>query len=287
MAIPNFQTIDLASIRENSPQPTSDVKFIFANQDSGEKLELDAHKLILAFGSEVFMTQFFGSFKEDRDIIPVEDVSFEAFKIFLDVLYNKKISLRHACFKILAELYYLADKYLMAEMKELIIKKVSSRKMFSGKLIEAAKVAEENAHMEKFSESILHICSTFIKDDLKSVLNIFHREEAGSENSLILHRLLGKASQILSEICENCEHSPCLRGEQVTEDNFVQNAQVNYTAPTGKEKKEECKVVVKDVEDDEFLLLASCPNNTRNIKVFSMSGCKYDCIKRVYSDNND
>ena len=30
---------------------------------------------------------------------------------------------------ILAEVYYLADKYLMAEMKEMIIKRVSSRKM--------------------------------------------------------------------------------------------------------------------------------------------------------------
>jgi hypothetical protein len=58
MAIPNIQTIDMANIRENSPKPTTDVKFTFVDQKSGEKLELNAHKLILAFGSEVFMTQF-------------------------------------------------------------------------------------------------------------------------------------------------------------------------------------------------------------------------------------
>ena len=95
------------------------------------------------------MTQFFGSFKEERDSIHVEDASFNAFKIFLNVLYNKKTPIMNqASFKLLGELYSLSDKYLMAEMQELIIKEVASRKMVSGELIEAAKVAEENAHME-------------------------------------------------------------------------------------------------------------------------------------------
>ena len=104
MAVPNIQTIDIANIRENSSRPTTDVKFIFVDKDSGEKLELNAHKLILAYGSEVFMTQFFGSFKEERDTIPVEDASYNAFKIFLDVLYNKKTPMNQASFKLLGEL---------------------------------------------------------------------------------------------------------------------------------------------------------------------------------------
>ena len=49
MAVPNIQTIDIANIRENSSRPTTDVKFIFVDKDSGEKLELNAHKLILAY----------------------------------------------------------------------------------------------------------------------------------------------------------------------------------------------------------------------------------------------
>ena len=156
MTVPNFQTIDIAKIRESSPQPTTDVTFIFVDQNSGEKKELHAHKLLLAFGSEVFMTQFFGSFKEERDTIPVEDASFEAFKIFLDVLYNKRISIHQASYKLLAELFYLGGKCLMVEMQQMIIGEITSRKMVPGKLIEAAQVAEENAQiMEKFSESIM------------------------------------------------------------------------------------------------------------------------------------
>jgi len=200
MAIPNIQTVNLANTLWNSARPTTDVKFTFVHQVSGERLELDAHKLILACGSEVFMTQFFGLIREECDVIPVEDASYDAFKVFLDLLYNKSVPVRQASFKILAELYYLADKYLMEEMKEMIILEVSSRKMISRHLIEAAKVAEENAHMDEFSESIIQLCSIFIKDDLKSVLDIFNIEEAGSDNSLVLHRLLGKISKVIPSL---------------------------------------------------------------------------------------
>ena len=68
---------------------------------------MHAHKLILAFGSEVFKTQFFGLLKETRDTIPVEDASYDTFKILLDVLYYKKPSMGKASFQLMAELYYL------------------------------------------------------------------------------------------------------------------------------------------------------------------------------------
>jgi len=206
MAIPNFQTIDIAKIRETAPQQTSDIKFEFLDKNSGEKKELFAHKFVLAFGSEVFMTQFFGSLKEERGTILVEDASFEAFKMFLDLLYNKKVSTNKTSFKLLAELFYLSDKYIMVEMQELIIQEVASRKIVPGTLLEAAKIAEESVHMEKFSMSILKICASFIKEDITSVLEIFNSEEVGGGNSLLLHWLMAKSSQIVvKSVCEKCK----------------------------------------------------------------------------------
>ena len=256
MAVPNFQTIDMAHIREHSPTPTSDVKFTFVNQNSGEKLELYAHKFALAFGSEVFMTQFFGLLKEERDTIPVEDSSYDAFKILLDVLYNKKMSLDKTSFKLLAEVFYLTDKYLLAEMQEMVIQEVSSRKIVAGKLLEAAKVAEDNAHMEKFSMSLLKICATFVKEDIQSVLDIFNNEEAGGANSLILHRLMAKSSRIVYEpsVCKNCKQSPCLNGNVVTKDNFVIQAVVSND-PLPPKTKETCKFVVCNEGDDAYYVL--------------------------------
>jgi len=280
MAVPNFQTIDIANIRENSPQPTTDVTFIFVDQNSGEKKELHAHKLLLAFGSEVFMTQFFGSFKEERNAIPVEDASFDAFKIFLDVLYNKRISIRQASYKLLAELFYLGGKYLMVEMQQMIIREIDSRKMVPGMLIEAAKVAEENAQiMEKFSESIIRSCAFFVKDNIQSVLEIFKNEEAGGSNSLILHRLLARCSQATTnqgDVCNNCKHRPCLTGRNVTMENFAHNAQVENVSLTYKQmgRKTTCNVVVK--RDGKDFLLATYPQ--RSVEVLSIPECKFSCI---------
>ena len=68
MSDPNIQTIDLASVRE-----TCDVKFLIVNQNTGEETEVLAHKLILSFGSPVFMRQFYGTMKEEKDSNPVKD----------------------------------------------------------------------------------------------------------------------------------------------------------------------------------------------------------------------
>jgi len=81
MSDPNIQTIDLASVRETCPNPTCDVKFLIVNQNTGEETEVLAHKLILSFGSPVFMRQFYGTMKEEKDSIPVKDSSVEAFRI--------------------------------------------------------------------------------------------------------------------------------------------------------------------------------------------------------------
>jgi len=280
MAIPNIQTIDIANIRENSPKPTTDVKFSFVDQNSGEKLELNAHKLILAFGSEVFMSQFFGSMRDERDTIPVEDASFDAFKTFLDVIYNRKMSLGQASFKLLAELYSLADKYLMPEMQEFIIQEVNSRNMASSKeLIEAAKVVEENAHIEKFSESIVKISSTFVKENIESVFEVFHSEESGSANSHALHRLLGRFSQKASDVCNNCKQTPCLQGKVVTEDNLVQNAEVRFCGGVQQKQKGGFQAVVKESDDlvAKCIILGSYHPSDSSVKLRDISGFQYAC----------
>ena len=221
-----------------------------------------------------------GSFMEERDSIPVEDSSFKAFKVFLDVLYNKKTPMNKAGFKLLGELYSLADKYLMAEMQELIIHEVASRKIVSGVLIEAAKVAEENAHMDELSEAIINICSDFVKDYSQSVLEIVHSEEAGSDRFLVLHRLLGKSSKIISNMCGNCRQNPCLDGKLVTKENYVQNSNVKHIpSPLAVRQSgvKTCYAVVKVTHDDDCLLIGHyCPRNS-TVTVVPLSEFKYNC----------
>jgi len=232
MTASNIQTIDLAHIRETCPTPTSDVKFTFVDQNSGEKSELLAHKLVLAFGSEVFMAQFYGPFKEERDTIPVEDSSFDAFKMLLDLLYNKKVIFENLDFQLLGDLFNLANKFLLDEIKDSIIQEISSRKMVSEKLLEAATVAEDQAHMERFSEALSEVCVKFVKENIQSVFKIFDSEAPGGDNSLILHRLMAKGNRI-QNVCENCKHEPCLHDQVLTRDNFVIKAKIRRETTRG------------------------------------------------------
>jgi len=247
MTASNIQTIDLAHIRENCPTPTSDVKFTFVDQNSGKKSELLAHKLVLAFGSEVFMAQFYGPFKEERDIIPVEDSSFDAFKMLLDLMYNKEVIFENLDFQLLADLFNLANKFLLDEVKDSIVEEVSTRKMISGKLVEAAKVAEEQAHLEKFSEALSGVCVKFVKENIQSVFKIFDSEAPGGDNSVILHRLMAKGNRIqldaIQIVCDNCKHHPCLHGQVVTRDNFVTKANIGREGTPHAELRETIRII--------------------------------------------
>jgi len=232
MAISNIQTIDLAHIRETFPSPTCDVKFTFVDQNTGVMSELLAHKLVLALGCDVFMAQFYGPHMELRDTIPVEDSSAGAFKILMELLYNKKVAFENLGIKLLAELFYLADKFILDDLKDAIVMEVSSRKMVVEKLLESAKVAEDQVHLERFSEALYKVCVKFVKDNIYSIFELFDSEAHGGDNSLALHRLMAKANRIQpapspsTSVCENCKQSPCLHGQVLTRDNFVINAQV-------------------------------------------------------------
>ena len=167
MSAPNIQTVDLTQFRE-SPSLTSDVRFIFKDQATGQVQELPAHKFVLAVGSEVFMAQFYGTLKENIDAIPIEDSSHSAFKLLLDILYNKKFSVKGVELKLMAELCYLTDKYLMVKVQDILVEEISSRKIDSENLLEVAKVAEEHLHMEKFSSSLYMTCVQFVKENMES-----------------------------------------------------------------------------------------------------------------------
>eukprot|EP00092_Neocalanus_flemingeri_P018234 GFUD01019734.1.p1 GENE.GFUD01019734.1~~GFUD01019734.1.p1 ORF type:complete len:283 (-),score=56.49 GFUD01019734.1:71-919(-) len=234
MTDPNIQNIDLmAGICDISPNPTYDISFTFVDQTTGETSELFAHKLVLACGSPVFMRQFYGEIKEQKNPIPVEDSSSDAFKFFLDNLYNKKPPLENMDFQLLGEMYYLADKYLLDSLQESVIQEVSTRKMVTEKVLEAAQVAELNVHLEEFSTAVFQKCTSFVRDNLESVLQIFDSEEVGEESSCTLHRLMARTNRTETKqpptpICDNCKRDPCLHGEVMTENNFVAGALISH-----------------------------------------------------------
>lgn len=78
--------------------------------------EFKAHKTILRARSSVFDAMFSHGLSESKSgIIPIEDCEPDVFEEFLFFIYGGRINLScdNAC-----EVYYLADKYDMPELKE-------------------------------------------------------------------------------------------------------------------------------------------------------------------------
>lgn len=84
---------------------TADVNFIFAS--NGHQVRIPAHKSVLAQGSTVFYTMFFGELREIGDV-SIEDVVAEAFNEFLQFFYLNEITLTK---EYIAEVLYLSNKY--------------------------------------------------------------------------------------------------------------------------------------------------------------------------------
>lgn len=90
-------------------EETADVYFIF-NID-GKKQRVPAHKNILATGSSVFRSMFYGKFKEVGDV-GIVDSSPECFKEFLAIFYLQAIKVTN---ENVLEFINLANKYDMSE----------------------------------------------------------------------------------------------------------------------------------------------------------------------------
>ena len=121
-----------------------------------------------------------------------------------------------------------------------------------------------------------------VKDYSQSVLEIVHSEEAGSDRFLVLHRLLGKSSKIMSNTCGNCKQNPCLDGKLVTVKNYVENSNVAHIpSPLAVRQSgvKICYAVVKVTHDDDCLLIGHyCPRNS-TVTVVPLSSFKYNCKK--------
>jgi len=224
MEVPNIQTINLDTYLRTYPV-MSDVKFIFKVPESNEVKEILSHKLILACASEVFHTQFYSDDKEEYVII-IEDSSYEAFKIFLEVLYNVKVDLKALSFQLLAEMFYLSEKYRVDVLKKEVNGTLHMKTIDAENLLIAVKVAIDNSRLEEFSNTLYNLCTSFVSQNPFTVLKLFAEREE-EENISCLRKVVARMFETREvENCMNCKTSPCLRGEYLTMENSVLDAKI-------------------------------------------------------------
>lgn len=94
------------SIRLYLQEETADVHFIF-NRDDGAEQRIPAHKVMLASGSPVFHSMFYGDLKENESVC-ITDCRFESFKEFLQFFYLSDVTLT---MDNVAEVMNMVNKY--------------------------------------------------------------------------------------------------------------------------------------------------------------------------------
>ena len=121
--------------------PPTDVKFVFRNNEDSTK-EMKAHKLILAFASEVFNREFYGSMGSD-DVIEITDSTQEVFQAMVEYIYNKKPDLETCDLGFLSSMFYLAEKYNLETLKDEIISSIPKHRISEADLMNVAILAEK------------------------------------------------------------------------------------------------------------------------------------------------
>ena len=139
-----------------------DVIFRFKKSDTNDETEVRANKTILSLASEVFKTQFFGSLPAGK-VIPIEDSSVDAFKIFIDALYDVKVNYEEINFMLLGEIFFLAEKYQVDAVKVAITKNVRTREVNENDVLKVAKVSEANNYLVEFADALDVLCAKFVR----------------------------------------------------------------------------------------------------------------------------
>lgn len=106
-----FSTRSMAEVTKKLylNEETADVHFVFKVDDDEQRVA--AHKNILALGSPVFHSMFYGTLKEKGDV-KITDSSANGFMEFLSIFYLEEVKITNAN---ISEFMYLANKYNINE----------------------------------------------------------------------------------------------------------------------------------------------------------------------------
>lgn len=213
----------------NDSRIAADVEFIF--DVDGKKETVCAHKVILSAASDVFEAQFYGGMQEIGREIFISDTSHKAFKFLVEYIYNIKHDwgLENASF--LAEMYDLAEKYHLEDLKRKVLDAVADLQVTKENFLDVAKLAERQSHHNELSRKLYTTSATFLKNtfrgDINEVVRLFSEVEADptdATNSFILHKLMN----IINDLKFSCLNNnfPCLCSKEPTKDTFMVGARI-------------------------------------------------------------
>ena len=108
--MPVFKPLRMTDYLSSHPQHIN-VTFSFP-----DGRQLGANRMILSAACEAFEAMLSGNWKEET-IIHLPDTNKDAFELFTKILYSESVDLGETDIFTIDQLYYLADKYMVEEIK--------------------------------------------------------------------------------------------------------------------------------------------------------------------------
>jgi len=207
--------------------PPSDVTFLFKNEQQEIVGEIKAHKVILAFASDVFRLAFFGNF-ESENAVEIKDSSKEVFELFVAYIYNKQPNWNAINLKVVSSLYYLSDKYNVKTLKDELISSIPGHEINKNMVLEVAMLAQENLHFTDLSNALFFHAASCLRTEFGDKSQRVYEFYTGlsETHALVVFKLMSLMMSVTNQSCLNCKNqmANCLDGLGITPDNFVPGA---------------------------------------------------------------
>eukprot|EP00092_Neocalanus_flemingeri_P009426 GFUD01010142.1.p1 GENE.GFUD01010142.1~~GFUD01010142.1.p1 ORF type:complete len:276 (-),score=47.71 GFUD01010142.1:38-865(-) len=214
----------------------TDVRFLFIKEKIGK--ELKAHKFPLAVASDVFQRAFYGSMKKEateEEDVKIVDATMEVFKTMVEFIYNKELNWNAFDLHFLSSLYYLGDKYNIANLKASVLNSIADHQRVNMEnVLVVATLAEENVNLYPLYEQLYQMSVACLdihfQGSYKEVVKFFSDPKSFEADPRIVAMLMQKLLVFKSVVsCSNCCKFPCIDGEEPTVENFTPGARVRNT----------------------------------------------------------
>ena len=187
-----------------------------------------AHKFLLAAASPVFGRQFYGPLRENSNEVVIKETTFEAFSTMINYIYNprgERFTLGHLKDpQSLCEIYNIAERYQLEELKVIAFKVLSALSINSENLLSTATIAKHWCVFPEVSEKLFQKCRNFLAQ-MTTAKEVFvfmsNTKENGGDLDLLCELLpnnAGRPKLISENSCSNCkrEFDHCVHGQNAT-----------------------------------------------------------------------
>jgi len=206
-----------------------DVSFKLVGNDNAKKedagsREIKAHKQLLASRSSVFLSMFFGSLKEEKDVISVEETTYESFEKLLEYIYQVDIDCQNMTLLELYDIVNLAERYDVPSLTEEIKIYLVNFPLTMDSLMDVAFTAFQFTQFTDVSLTLLRTCAKFLQRNIfgpENLLQFANDQFATARGDTALELL--SLIEDLPPICDNCmeEKEECLIDQPVEQEKMA------------------------------------------------------------------